>query len=572
MNQETPTLLENMDVLATAPGGVARLRELILSLAVRGKLVPQDPADEPASVLLEKIKAEKERLIGEGKIRRGKEVAVIEDRDEPFGLPVGWARVIADSLFSVVRGVTYSKSEARDAASEGFLPILRANNINGGINYDDLVYVPRNLIKEEQILHDGDYVVCLASGSKKLVGKTARFDSLNCCSFGAFCGVIRPFVKIPYLDIYLASPIYRDEAASSSSGIGINNLRSSTLLGLEIALPPLAEQSRIVARVEESMRLCDALEEKGSLEAAQHARLVDALLGALTASATHEELAAHWQRVAQHFDLLFDRPEAVDALEQTILQLAVRGLLVPQDPTDEPASVLLERIRAEKERLIAEGEIKSGKRGAPVSKGEQPYVLPSRWKWIAVGALSIVGTGTTPARDNSSYYVGGDIPWVTSGETSQGYITETRHHVTDAALRDANLTVYPEGTLIVAMYGQGRTRGQISELRLAASVNQACAAIVLINKNEQHRSYVKLVFESSYTKVRERASGGAQPNLNLMKIRRTPIPLPPMAEQTRIVSRVVLLRRFCADLRQRLTERQTIHGRAAEALSAAASA
>ena len=116
-----------------------------------------------------------------------------------------------------------------------------------------------------------------------------------------------------------------------------------------LVLPPLAEQSRIVTRVEELMRLCDALEAKGQLEATQHAQLVSTLLATLTESETPAQLTENWHRIATHFDLLLDRPEAVDALEKTILQLAVRGLLVPQDPQDEPAAKLLKKIRAEKD-------------------------------------------------------------------------------------------------------------------------------------------------------------------------------------------------------------------------------
>ena len=203
-------LLSNLDVLATAPGGVAKLRELILTLAVQGKLVPQDPADEPAGVLLQKIRAEKDRLIAEGKIKRDKPLAEIAEEDKPFELPEGWEWVKGRDLFSVVRGVAYQKSDAKDAPSEGLLPILRANNIRVSINFDDLVYVPASLVSEDQLLRPGDYVVCLASGSKSLVGKAAPFRPEIACSFGAFCGAIRPFTDAAYFAVYLAS--YQKEA------------------------------------------------------------------------------------------------------------------------------------------------------------------------------------------------------------------------------------------------------------------------------------------------------------------------------------------------------------------------
>ena len=170
-------------------------------------------------------------------------------------------------------------------------------------------------------------------------------------------------------------------------GVSREGLSIAKLGQFLIPVPPLAEQSRIVTRVEALMRLCDALEAKGQLEAAQHAQLVSTLLGTLTASTTPEELAENWQRVAQHFDLLLDRPEAIDALEQTLLQLAVRGLLVPQDPTDEPASALLQKIRAEKDRLIATGQIKRDKPLPPITDEEKPFELPVGWEWVRLGAL-----------------------------------------------------------------------------------------------------------------------------------------------------------------------------------------
>jgi type I restriction enzyme S subunit len=155
---------------------------------------------------------------------------------------------------------------------------------------------------------------------------------------------------------------------------------------------------------------------------------------------------------------------------------------------------------------------------------------------------------------------------VTSGETGKPFIAETAQHVTELALSQTSLTVYPVGTLIVAMYGQGKTRGQVSELQIEATTNQACAAIVLVEPSFAHRSFVKLVFEKSYDEIRELSAGGAQPNLNVGKIKATLIPLPPLAEQSRIVTRVAQLRRLCFELRQRLAASQSTQAHLAEAL------
>ena len=349
-------------------------------------------------------------------------------------------------------------------------------------------------------------------------------------------------------------------------GTTVESIRFEEFERYPFPLPPLAEQSRIVARVEELMALCEALEEKGRLAAAQHERLAEALFDALANSTSAEEAADHWQRIAAHFDLLLDRPAAVDRLEQAILQLAVRGRLVPQNPADEPASVLLQKIRAEKNRLIATGQLKRDNPLLPISDEKIPYELPEGWEWVTLDSLAQVGTGTTPPRDNPAYFASGTIPWVTSGETGQAFISATGEHVTQLALSSTSLTLYPVGTLIVAMYGQGKTRGQISELQIEATTNQACAGIALIERATIHRSYVKLVFEKSYDEIRELSAGGAQPNLNVGKVKATPIPLPPLAEQSRIVARVAELRAPCAQLRDRLATTSQTRSRLAEAL------
>ena len=558
-------LLSNLDILATAPGGVARLRELILTLAVQGKLVPQDPADEPASVLLQKTRAEKDRLIAEGKIRRDKPLAEMAEEEKPFELPMGWEWVKGRDLFTVVRGVTYQKADAKDAPAEGLLPILRANNIRGSINFDDLVYVPASLISEDQLLRSGDYVVCLASGSKNLVGKAAPFRPEVTCSFGAFCGAIRPITDAAYFAVYLASPMYRESVSEASAGIGINNLKGSSLLDLDIALPPLAEQSRIVTRVEELMRLCDALEAKGRLEAAQHTQLVSTLLGTLTVSTTPEELAANWQRVAQHFDLLLDRPEAIDALEQTLLQLAVRGLLVPQDPTDEPASALLQKIRAEKDRLIASGQIKRDKPLPPITDEEKPFELPVGWEWVRLESLA---SQITDGAHHTPTYLPEGVPFLSVKDLSSGFIdfSDTRF-ISDQEHRELAKRCRPEmGDVLLTKIGTTGIAVVIDTHR-AFSIFVSVALIKLPTVSVD-RDFLALVINSPF--VRQQSEDGTEgvgnKNLVLRKIKAFQIPIPPLTEQSRIVTRVTALRRLCADLRQRLADRQSVQARLAEAL------
>ena len=552
-------LLSNLNLLATAPSGVARLRELILTLAVQGKLVLQDPKDEPASELLKKIRTEKDRLIATGKIKRDKPLAEIAEEEKPFGLPHGWQCCrLGDLLLSIRSGGTPSKQNP--AYWDGDIPWASVKDLRFGeplANTQDHI-TRAGLDAGSELAPAGSILICTRMGLGK-IGEALIDVAINQDLKAVLLG---SGVDKQYFINYFKT------LAVVGSGMTVAGIKQDELLGFLVPLPPEAEQSRIVTRVEELMRLCDALEAKGQLEATQHAQLVSTLLATLTDSETPAQLTENWQRIATHFDLLLDRPEAVDALEQTILQLAVRGLLVPQDPQEEPASELLKKIRAEKDKLIAEGKIKRDKPLPPIAEDEQPFVLPQGWEWVPIETLADVGTGTTPSRDNVAFFAGGSIPWVTSGETGKPFIAKTAQHVTELALSQTSLTIYPVGTLIVAMYGQGKTRGQVSELQIDATTNQACAAIVLVEPSSVHRSFVKLVFEKSYDEIRELSAGGAQPNLNVGKVKATLIPLPPLAEQSRIVTRVAQLRRLCADLRQRLVVSQSTQAKVAESLIA----
>ena len=222
------------------------------------------------------------------------------------------------------------------------------------------------------------------------------------------------------------------------------------------------------------------------------------------------------------------------ALRQKILDLAIHGKLVPQDPNDEPATVMLERIRTEKERHIKEGKIKKGKKSAKTSdKPHYPYELPKGWKWCKLGDIAYVGTGATPLTTCKYYYENGNIAWINSSSTKVPFIAKASNFITRKAIEETNCLVYPKGTLVIAMYGEGKTRGQISELLIDAATNQACAAVCPYF--EATKEYLKLFFEGNYLHIRALAEGGNQPNLSLGKIQNYEIPLPPLDEQKRIL-------------------------------------
>ena len=553
-------LLSNLNLLATAPGGVARLRELILTLAVQGKLVPQDPADEPASVLLQKIRAEKDRLIAEGKIKKDKPLAAIAEEEKPFGLPVGWEWVRLGD-------VTNYGATVKAGALHPDTWVLDMEDIekSSGRLLQRLLFAQRPALSDKNCFFAGDV---LYGKLRPYLNKVLVADEDGVCTTE-----IVPFRcygdYVPqYFRMALSSPFFQEYVNARSYGMKMPRLGTQDARNALIPLPPLAEQSRIVARVEELMRLCDALQAKGQLEATQHAQLLSTLLGTLTASATPEELAENWQRVAQHFDLLLDRPQAIDALEQTLLQLAVRGLLVPQDPADEPASVLLQKIRAEKDRLIAEGKIKKDKPLPPVTDEEKPFELPVGWEWVRFGEYFFeLCTGPFGSVIHKEDYVEGGVPLINPSHMIGGRISHDPS-VSVSLEMSIQLRAYrlSPGDVVLAR------RGEVGRYALVTEAQDGwlCGTGSFFVKlhDSCNREFFGLVLEDPDLRrhLQGESVGSTMVNLNQRILVETSMALPPLPEQSRIVTRITQLRRLCADLRQRLAEREAVQARLAEAL------
>jgi type I restriction enzyme S subunit len=550
--------------------GIKKLRALILELAVRGKLVAQDAIDEPASVLLERIAAEKAELVKQGKIKKPKKLPEISEDEKPFELPEGWEWAQINELSKqVTDGVHHTPKYL-----ENGVPFISVKDINGKtIEFDDCKY-----ISEEQHLdinkrcnpEKGDILLCRIG----TLGRATIVDTELPFSLFVSVGLLKFFQNelLPqYTHLALHSPCLLNQYEQiKAGGSHTNKLNLTDIPKLLIPIPSLSEQHCIVAKVDELMALCDQLEAQTETSLDTHQTLVTVLLDTLVNSPNAEELTENWMRISGHFDTLFTTEQSIDQLKQTILQLAVMGKLVPQDPNDEPASELLKRIAAEKEELVKQKKIKKQKPLPPISDDEKPFELPKGWECERVGTFCLVGTGATPSRSNSAYWSSAQYNWVSSGETSKLYISDTNEKISELAVKETNVTVYPTGTLIVAMYGQGKTRGQVSELLHPAGTNQACAAIQLVEKDIFHKDYVKLFFLKSYNELREFAAGGAQPNLNVAKVANTIVPIPPLSEQHRIVAKVDQIMAICDQLKAQLSEAQTTQLNLADALVAQA--
>lgn len=376
--------------------GIKKLRELILELAVRGKLVPQDPNDEPASALLERITAEKAELVKQGKIKKQKPLPEISEEEKPFELPIGWEWVRLGDLGFTQTGGTPSKSKPEYFGKD--IPFIKPANITSqGVDYQDEGLTIQGANELGRLAPAGSVLmVCIGTiGKCQVVNRP--------CTFNQQINSVTPFIEnSEFIFLCLSSAYFQSLAWSKSSSTTIAILNKGKWESLLLPLPPLEEQLKLIKTVKKLTSLCDQLEQHSLTSLDAHQQLVETLLTTLTDSQNADELAENWSRISAHFDTLFTTEASIDTLKQTILQLAVMGKLVPQDPSDEPASELLKRIAQEKAQLVKDGKMKKQKPLPPISDEEKPFELPDGWEWCRLGELALKSeAGWSPQCENT---------------------------------------------------------------------------------------------------------------------------------------------------------------------------
>lgn len=327
-----------------------------------------------------------------------------------------------------------------------------------------------------------------------------------------------------------------------------------------LPIPPLAEQKRIVAKVDELMALCDQLELRSESQLVAHQTLVETLLATLTDCADADELAQSWARLSTHFDTLFTTEASIDALKQTILQLAVMGKLVPQDPSDEPASALLARIATEKAQLVKEKKIKKEKPQPAISENEKPFELPQGWEWCRFSNLSTeVATGPFGSMISASEYISDGIPLINPSHMVNGEIIEDKE-ITVSMSKANQLDGYriKSGDVVMARRGEMGRCALVTE----RENNWLCGtgSFVLKFSAEVNRQYILLMFQSKWVRgyLSGSSVGSTMVNLNHGILNKLPIMLPPPQEQSRVILMVDRLMALCDQLKSRLqTSKQT---------------
>ena len=445
-----------------------KLRQKILDLAIRGKLVPQDPNDEPASVLLERIRAEKEQLIKEGKIKRSKKSASTDKshyENVPFEIPESWCWTTIDELLI-----------NRDSERVPLSSTIRKKQVNKVYDYYGAAGVidkVEEYLFNEKLLLIGEDGANLLSRSKDNAffadGKywvNNHAHVLDCC-----------YKSILTYVAYLINSISLEPFVT---GTAQPKLSQDNLNKIPIALPPIEEQARIVAGIEKWVGFIDEIE-AGKIELESY----------------------------------------IKQTKSKILDLAISGKLVPQDPDDEPAIELLKRINTDFQ---------------PCDNSHYenlPFEIPNNWCWATLGSIGKWQSGATPSRMRKDYY-GGEIPWLKTGDLNDGFIVNIPETITALALNETSVKLNPAGSILIAMYGA--TIGKIGILTMPATTNQACCAC--ISHNGIEKMYLFYYLLSHKEEFVRQGGGGAQPNISKEKIVETLIPIPPLSEQLRIIKAI----------------------------------
>ena len=508
-----------------------QLKNSILQMAVQGKLVPQDPNDEPASVLLERIRAEKERLIKEKKIKREKNPSVIfkgadntpyeKIGDEvrslagevPFEIPDSWE-------WARLGSVVYNRGQTSPSTEFCYIDIGSIDNKNQKLNPTDTTIAPDKAPSRARKLVDmGDILYSTVRPYLHNMCIIDReFPHIPIASTGFAVLTCHANLLNKYLFYYLMSPDFDAYAnnTDNAKGVAYPAINDDRLYKALIPIPPVAEQHRIVSAIDSvNVPLC----EYGSKE--ETLRILNTSF-----------------------------PEN---LKKSILQEAVQGKLVPQDPSDEPAEALLERIRVEKQRLIKEGKVKKDKRESVIFRrdnshyekrgseevcidDEIPFEIPESWAWARLSSFGVFSSGKTPSMSNPQFW-NGNVPWVTSKDMKRPVITDSEMHISELAA--ATMQLYPAGTLLlVARSGILKRLLPLCKLGIDSTINQDIKAFSLYDiKLSEWLFYGIKAFEPFILKELVKSVTTVE-SLKFDEFAAMLIPVPPLSEQRRIIDAI----------------------------------
>ena len=475
------------------------LKNSILQLAIQGKLVTQDANDEPAEVLYTKIQAEKQKLIKEGKIKKDKPLPPITDDEIPFEIPSTWKWVRIGNVGYTQTGTTPSKNHPEYYGNE--YPFVKPADIdeNGQVNIPDEYLSSLGIKQGRFIPKESILMICIGS-----VGRAGivKFD----CSCNQQINALTPFLlDSKYILYAMCSKSFQTQALVNTSQTTLPILNKGKWDNLLIPLPPLAEQKRIVAKIEE-----------------------------------FEPLVKQYDKAETELSAL--NGSFPEQLKKSILQYAIQGKLVAQDTNDEPSEVLYAKIQTEKQKLIKEGKIKKDKPLPPITDDEIPFEIPSTWKWVRLGDIGYTQTGTTPSKSKSEYF-GRDYPFVKPADIDEfGNVNYPEEYLSKLGIEQGRF-IQKQSILMICIGSVGRA----GIVKFDCSCNQQINALTPYISDSKYILYA-MCSKNFQTQALINTSQTTLPILNKGKWDNLLIPLPPLAEQKRIVAKVNDLMQYCEKL------------------------
>ena len=550
-------LLEEFSTIFDRPEKVKKLREYILSLAVRGKLVPQDESDEPASVLLERIREEKERLIREKKIKKEKALPEISEYEILYELPEGWEWVRLGELGNIFNGnsINAKLKESKYSNIKDGYNYIATKDVDlqsRTINYENGIKIPYDEEKF-RIAHEGAILICAEGGS---AGKKIGLVKEDIC-FGNKLLAIELFNKTSnkYLFYLYQSIDFFEIFSSLMTGI-IGGISTKNFKEILVSVPPLNEQKRIVEKVDYLMEFCDKLEAQLEKRVKYGVLSAKSALNSVSNCSSYEELEEALRFIIENFKDLTLGDGAVGELKNAILSLAVKGKLTNQDTNDENAKILINKAKKDKEKYTKENKIKRDKTLPKINYEEVSYAIPNNWDWCRLGDICYKitdGTHQTPKyTDKGKMFLSAQnikpfkfIPYnyrTVSQEDYENYIKNTKPEYFD---------------ILLTRVGSNIGHSAVIDKKLDFAIYVSLCLIKPIKKFIDPK-YICLWLNSpdgtkkSLDNILGR--GTSQGNLNLNLIRGFILPIPPLNEQKRIVEKVDKLMKVCDELELKIEE------------------
>ena len=559
-------ILNNFDTIFKNETSLETLDKLILDLAIKGKLVEQDPNDEPASELIKRIKAEKEQLIKEKVIKKEKPLPPIEEDEIPFDIPSSWEWVrLGEIGFKITDG-----SHNPPIDSKKGYPMFSAKNIiNGKLDYSNPDrYVTLEEFKKENIrtnIKKGDILLSIVGS----IGKSCivEEEQTNFIVQRSICVLDIPIIK-KYIIVLLNSQFLITQMLKKAKGTAQLGIYLNSIKGLLLPLPPIEEQKRIVSKVEKLQSIIKDLKEIYIKNQNNRENLKNSLLSEIESQSNDKELLKNLEIIFANFDKIIKTKEDIKDIRNLILSLAIKGKLVGQNPSDEPASELLKRIKSEKQRLIDEKIIKKEKPLPPIEDKEIPFDIPNNWEWVRFVDLCSVltcGYASTPKYEKT-----GKAFISAKNVKPYKFLLDDYKFISEELYSKLTANTKPEkGDILLTRVGAGIGEATIIDVDLDFAIYVSLTLIKLI-KNKVVAKYILLYINSPFFRelMIESTFGKntSQGNLNVKKLRELPIPLPPIEEQKRIVSKVESLMKICDLLEEKITLNEKISDKLLESI------